>query len=235
MRLRPGVLLIDDDPLFRKALEAVLPRMGLDVRAISDPAQFIPAARQFRSDLYLIDLQLGEFSGFDLIRDLRAEDPKAVILVISGARDRESVVHALELGANDFILKPLDRTLLASKLSRYVDTDILKDQRSLAVDPPEGRAPGKLAFETAIVALDELGIGLESRHLIPKGTVLKLKTDLLKEIGTPLTETLVTVVSTSFDSEKGIYGAYAEFDEPPAVLTDALRRWLGQKTPPPQS
>ena len=229
MRLKPLVTVLDDDPSFRKALEVVLGRFGLDIRATADPEWFVELARNVKPDLLLVDLQLDSpgVTGFDVIKRLRAQDPQAVIVVISGGKDRETLMHALEIGANDFILKPLDRVLLASKLARYVDTDKIREQRAQAVDGMDGSAPVRLAFEAEITEVDELGVGLASRHLIPKGTSLRIKSPILQEAsGGKGDEALLTIVSTSFDPISSSYTAYGEFSEATIEFLDAVRGWL---------
>ncbi|MEW6057921.1 MAG: response regulator [Bdellovibrionota bacterium] len=226
MRSKPIVLIIDDDPLFRKTMEAVFPRLGLNIKTTSQPAQFLEYADKLDPDLYIIDLQLTDVTGFELVKELRKTNPKAVIVVISGTKEQQDVTHALELGANDFIFKPLDRTLLASKLSRYVKTESIKEHLATFVDIPDGRAPARLSFKVEVDAIDELGVSLISRHLIPKGTVFKLKSSIFQEISPSVEGLLVSVVSNSFDSENGFYSAYAEFEEIPSEFPEALRQWM---------
>lgn len=226
MRLKPSALVVDDDPLFCKALESVLPRLGLDVKTTVDPERFLELSARHQPDLHLIDLHLTTMKGFSLIHRIREANPSAVIIVISGDDAATSLAHALENGANDFILKPLDRVLLASKLSRYVSTDRLKEHRSESVDSPEGRAAARLSVGVEISGVDELGVALVSRHLIPKGTVLKLRTDLWKLAGAAVEEVLVTVASTSYDGSSESFLAYAEFDESDPGFLEALRGWL---------
>jgi DNA-binding response OmpR family regulator len=228
---QPVALVIDDDPMFRAALEAVFPRFGLEVRSTDDPRRFVELSRQLKPDLHVVDLVLTDIKGFELIKQVRAADPRAVILVISGVGEKADIAHALEMGANDFILKPLDRVHLASKLSRYVDTARLRENRSQAVEPPDGRAPARLGFGLEVTEVDELGLMLSTRHLVPKGTVLRLKTDFFARVAgvAAVEEVLVTVASTELDPGTGLYSAYVEFDEPPAELVDGLRKWLNSK------
>lgn len=231
MRARPLLLVVDDDPLFRKTLGLVLPRLGVDCTTADDARAFFDLSEKLRPDIHVIDLMLDGINGFTIIEKLRAKDPRAVIIVISGADDAESLTQALEKGADDFILKPLDLTLLASKLSRYVETDDLTQHRSEPLRLPEGGEPVKLSFGVEINEIDELGVGFVSPHLIPKTTVLKIKADLFGIIGSPNEEILVTVVTTSFDSSTKLYQAYAEFGDNQKVLVDAIRKWAaGEST-----
>ena len=170
MRAKPVVLAIDDDWLFRKALQSVLSRFGLVTRLTTTPDEFLSLAATRKADLYLIDLLLVESSGFDLIKKVRQSDPDAAILVISGESSKMSISQALEMGANDYILKPLDRTLLASKLSHYLHTPELLDHRADFIDLPQGRAPARVVLDLEVEEINELGVKLVSPHLIQVGS-----------------------------------------------------------------
>jgi DNA-binding response OmpR family regulator len=226
-RLKPIVLAAEDDPEFRQALELVLGRFGLNVVGVATAEEFLKNAEKLKPDLYLIDLQLGAQSGFELIETLRKERAvKEPILVVSGGRKPEMIAHALELGANDYIMKPLDRTFLAAKLSRYLEADELKEHRPSYRDVPQGASVSRIEFMATALEIDELGVRLESTNLVPKGTVLKLRCGALLESGVTGGEVLVTVVSTELDPESKLYRLYAEFDGVDVEFMQTIRRWL---------
>jgi len=226
-RLKPIVLAAEDDPEFRRALELVLSRFGLNVVGAATVEEFIKNVDKLKPDLYLIDLQLGANSGFDLIEFLRKERKVTEpILVVSGGRKPEMIAHALELGANDYVMKPLDRSFLAAKLSRYLKVDELDEHRPPQHDLPQGRSAGRIEFSGQIVEVDELGIRLETASLIPKGSVLKIKCDILREAGVESGEALVTVASTELDAEAKRYRIYVEFDGVDVDFLQSIRRWL---------
>ena len=229
MRLKPSVLAIDDDPLFRGALESVLTRFGLIIKATEDPVEFLKYAESLKPDLYLIDLQMGETNGFTLIEGLKAKNPEAVIVVISGTTENKDITHALELGANDFILKPLDRVLLASKLARFLETEQIHEHEMAWVDFREGAVSAQLLLDAQIESLDEYGITIATPHLIPKGTVLKFRSPFLVSIGGKDEDYLVSVNATSYNLEAGLYSAYLEFEDTAEEIGQLLRRWLLQR------
>ena len=226
MRVKPLILTVDDDLVFRKSLEAVLVRLGLIVRGSETAAEFFQDVKSFHPDLCMVDLQLGDGSGLDIIRDLRALSPEAIIIVISGVENGASIAHSLELGANDFILKPLDRILLASKLSRYLKTEEILTNMSIPGDPGEGRVPAALFLDFDIAEIDELGLKLVGTHMISKGTVLKLRTELFAQFIQLKEDLLVAITHTAFDEKAGKYSATAEFVDVPVDFTEALRGWL---------
>ncbi len=228
MRLKPSVLVVDDDPLFRKALESVLSRFGLNIKTTENGSEFKECVANLAPNLLMIDLQIGDESGFDLISFARGALPDSIIIVVSGSTEKSDITHALELGANDFILKPLNRSLLASKLSLYLDTDSLHEQSAEFLKLKE-IVPGSLELKAVIEEVDELGFKILSNHLIPKGTVLKIRSDFFQSMGAPSKDYLASVTSTSYHSNSELYSLNVEFEESPDQdMNQTLRRWLIQ-------
>jgi DNA-binding response OmpR family regulator len=224
--MKPIVLAIDDDPLFQKALESVLTRFGLEVKVTANPKTFLELAHAYECDLYLIDLHLTDFSGIDLIRELRSRNTTSNIIVISGDQNQATVVHALEVGANDYIQKPLDRALLASKLAKYIETPAIKEERGEIVQLKDDQLGIKLKFDVKLAQIDELGVVFESAHVIPKGTVLRLSANCFKEIGIFDEDMMVTIVSTTYENATNTYQSYAEFDSQRVDIMEQVRRWI---------
>lgn len=226
--MKPTVLAVEDDPEFRKALEIVLGRFGLDVTTVESAEEFMQKlVRPY--DLYLVDLQLGNRNGFELITELRkTHGVTSPILVISGGRKTELIAHAIELGANDYIMKPLDRTLLAAKLSKYVNSPSMIEHRPLFTNIPKDEAVIRVEFSAEVLEVDELGIRLRSNALVPKGTVLKLRCEALRAAGIAEGEVLVAVSSTQLSNEGLGYQMYVEFDGVDVQFMETVRRWLAQ-------
>jgi two-component system, OmpR family, phosphate regulon response regulator PhoB len=114
-----GILAIEDDWTVRTVLEHTLKSAGYDVdlvAGISDARQLL-ADGHF--DLVLLDLNLPDGNGLDLLRDLRKDLGTGVpVLVLSGLRQEEVVVRGLELGADDYVTKPFSPPELLARVSR---------------------------------------------------------------------------------------------------------------------
>lgn len=101
------VLVLDDDSDYLMLIQKFLEKRNYSVKAISDPAELIPALRDFQPEAIILDLQLGDTSGIDLLAQVRATAPDAGVLMMSAERSPEIVFHALFEGASDFLEKPL--------------------------------------------------------------------------------------------------------------------------------
>src|SRR6202044_2313786 len=109
------VLVVDDEENIGKSLRLILEREGYAVSTCSSVAE--AKAQSQRADAYLVDVQLPDGSGIDLVRWMKANAVDSPILMISGHGTIADAVEATRAGAFDFLEKPLsrDRVLLAVK------------------------------------------------------------------------------------------------------------------------
>ena len=113
------VLLIDDHPLILAALRHVIEALGELVSVIAvDHAEAARAALKSQTDLdlVLLDLHLGEVSGFDLLDEFRADYPALPIVVISASEQAADVMRAIDHGAMGFVPKRSGTELLTEAL-----------------------------------------------------------------------------------------------------------------------
>ena len=113
------ILIIDDHPLIQEALKHVLAALDptLELVQAQDASDAHAAlSREPDTDLILLDLALPGCDGFELLADLRREWPGMPVLVLSATHDRETVEHALDLGAMGFIPKTANTRVLLDAL-----------------------------------------------------------------------------------------------------------------------
>jgi CheY-like chemotaxis protein len=176
----------------------------------------------------LIDVNLERArAGFLLVQAVRQVlGPSLPLIVVSSLKDRGSIAHALELGANDYVAKPIDADALAKKLSQYVISKDLEERLPRYKAPP-GEGPEVLIdLDFELAAVDELGVTLLGPHLLAKGNVVRLKGPEVQAI-TGQKSLLVTVDSTWVDGDN-VYGAYLEFDSDNEQLLRDVRGWLAR-------
>jgi two-component system response regulator AtoC len=100
------VLVIDDTPEITAVLGAFFERAGHQVVRVHSGEDGIEAYHRTRPDLVLLDLQLPDMSGFDVLERIRADEP--VVIIITGHGDIPLAVQALQRGAENFLTKPVD-------------------------------------------------------------------------------------------------------------------------------
>jgi two-component system, OmpR family, alkaline phosphatase synthesis response regulator PhoP len=110
------ILVIEDDPAVARGLDYGLQAEGFVVLLADTGKKALELARHENVHLVLLDVRLPELNGFDVLRQLRAEGKKQPIIMVT-ARDEESdKVLGLELGADDYIVKPFSLRELHSRI-----------------------------------------------------------------------------------------------------------------------
>ncbi|RNM16259.1 response regulator transcription factor [Nocardioides pocheonensis] len=113
------VLVVDDEPAIRRALELGLRAQGHDVLIAADGRTALQACREDAPDVVLLDLGLPDRSGFDVLRALR-EWSSIPVIVVSARHGSHDKVDALDLGADDYVTKPFGMDELMARLRAAV-------------------------------------------------------------------------------------------------------------------
>jgi CheY-like chemotaxis protein/predicted Ser/Thr protein kinase len=127
---RPRLLIADDDSAQRRALRALLERLGYEIEEAEDGRAALDLVERRAPDLILTDLNMPELDGFELLRRLKAADHSRNIpvIVVSGADDVESVVRCIERGAVDHVTKPYEPVILAARVRASLEHKRMRDQ-----------------------------------------------------------------------------------------------------------
>jgi DNA-binding NarL/FixJ family response regulator len=129
-----GVLIIDDHVVVRTALRMFLESQpGLTVVGeVSHPADALAIALHAHPDIILLDLDLGDANGLDLLPQLQTAAPAAHILVLTGVRDVEMHCRAVQLGAVGVVRKERAASVLIEAIARVHAGDVWLDSFLLA-------------------------------------------------------------------------------------------------------
>jgi CheY-like chemotaxis protein len=117
-RTRIRVLVTDDDPINRMLVKLLLEKEQYDVLEAANGRQAIEIAVRERPDLLLVDLNMPELDGYQTISELRGRVELATMpILVLTAEDGPGVEHrVLDLGADDYIVKPFDAAVLISRV-----------------------------------------------------------------------------------------------------------------------
>jgi two-component system nitrogen regulation response regulator NtrX len=102
------VLVVDDEKGIREALQQVLEYEEIEVQACASGAEALQRYAEFRPHLVFLDVKMQGIDGLETLRKLRELDPRAQVVMISGHGTIQTAVEATQLGAYDFLEKPLD-------------------------------------------------------------------------------------------------------------------------------
>ncbi|MFC4533837.1 two-component system response regulator CseB [Sphaerisporangium dianthi] len=109
------ILLVEDDEVIRKTVAMALERYGYRVNVAADGLTALELFRERRHDLLLLDVMLPELDGIGLCRKIR-ETSLAPILMMSARGDALDVVAGLEAGADDYVVKPVEMSVLVARI-----------------------------------------------------------------------------------------------------------------------
>lgn len=117
---RRRVLVVDDEALIRKTVRLACEQEGYAVQEAENGREAMASLEEFRPDIILLDLMLPDISGFDICRDIRQTGSKVPIIILSAKNEEIDVVVGLEIGADDYIMKPFRPRELLARLAAHL-------------------------------------------------------------------------------------------------------------------
>jgi len=102
------ILLVEDNQALAEGLSTILRGSGYAVDAVADGASAEAVAAAETYDLVILDLNLPEMDGLDVLRAMRARANKAAVMILTARGTPEERVKGLDLGADDYMIKPFD-------------------------------------------------------------------------------------------------------------------------------
>ena len=200
--------MVDDEPEIRRALRTGLGYQGFDVRAVESGEEALAQAGGWRPDVVLLDLGLPGIDGFEVLRELRNRDRRAAVIVVSVMPGERDKVRALDLGADDYVVKPFGLEELLARIRAA-----LRRQAAIAEGEPVIRA-GDLELD---LARREVRAAGRPVHLTP--TEYEVLRVLALHAGKPVTHSSLL---------RQVWGEYAVGDRyNTRYVVAQLRRKLG--------
>ncbi|HEV7899349.1 MAG TPA: response regulator transcription factor [Planosporangium sp.] len=164
------VMVVDDHPMWRDGVARDLDEAGYEVvAAVGEGGQAVRVAAATRPDVVVLDLQLPDLSGVEVIRGLLAAHPPLRVLMLSASGEQQDVLDAVKAGATGYLLKSAAREEFLAAVRRTADGDavftpglaglVLGEYRRLATaTKPDTHAPRLTDRETEILRLVAKGL-----------------------------------------------------------------------------
>ena len=159
--LRPSLLVIDDDSRIRTVVCWQLEAEGYEVREAADGNTAWRQILEHRPDLLVLDLSLPGMSGLDLLRKLRDAGDATPVVVLSGRSGEGDRILGLDLGADDYLVKPFSPGELAARVRSVLRRSTVRPVAAPRAIPGTGLHIDPLARE---VALDGAPVTLTARE-----------------------------------------------------------------------
>ncbi len=162
------ILVVDDEPGIRQALGQLLEYEGYEVQTANDGMSGIAAYESFAPHLVFLDVKMAGIDGLETLSRLRAYDPQAVVVMISGHATIQTAVEATQLGAYDILEKPLDTDRVLLLLRNALTQADLSQENSRLRETIESRYEivGKSYVIRALLERIDKVAGTPSRVLI---------------------------------------------------------------------
>lgn len=114
------VLLIEDEPSTAKAIEMMLAAGGFTVYTTASGEEGFDLGKLYDYEIILLDLNLPDLHGYDVLKQLRAAKVQTPVLVLSGISEMETKVRSFGFGADDYVTKPFHRAELIARIHAVV-------------------------------------------------------------------------------------------------------------------
>ncbi|WP_373356874.1 response regulator transcription factor CtrA [Pseudoroseicyclus sp. CXY001] len=203
------VLLVEDDPTTSKSIELMLTHANLNVYATDMGEEGIDLAKLYDYDLILLDLNLPDMTGHEVLRQLRVSRVDTPILVLTGDDATESKLKSFGFGADDYLTKPFHREELIARIHAII-------RRS------KGHAQSVIKTGRITVNLDAKTVDVDGSPVHLTGKEYQMFELLSLRKGTTLTK------------EMFLNHLYGGMDEPELKIIDVfickLRKKLSQAT-----
>ncbi len=203
------ILLVEDDPTTSRSIEMMLGHANLNVYCADLGEDGIDLAKLYDYDLILLDLNLPDISGHEVLRQLRLARIETPILILSGADDTDSKLKGFGFGADDYLTKPFHREELVARIHAII-------RRS------KGHAQSMIRIGKLAVNLDAKTVDVNGRAVHLTGKEYQMLELLSLRKGSTLTK------------EMFLNHLYGGMDEPELKIIDVfickLRKKLAEAT-----
>ena len=203
------ILLVEDDPTTSKSIEMMLGSANLNVYSTDMGEEGIDLAKLYDYDLILLDLNLPDINGHEVLKQLRLSRIETPILILSGSDDTENKIRGFGFGADDYMTKPFHRDELIARIHAIV-------RRS------KGHSQSVIRTGSVAINLDAKSVEVDGRTIHLTGKEYQMLELLSLRKGTTLTK------------EMFLNHLYGGMDEPELKIIDVfickLRKKLSEAT-----
>ncbi len=203
------ILLVEDDPTTSRSIELMLTHANLNVYCTDMGEDGIDLAKLYDYDLILLDLNLPDMSGHEVLRQLRLAKVETPILILTGSDDTENKLKGFGFGADDYMTKPFHREELVARIHAII-------RRS------KGHSQSVIRTGQVAVNLDAKTVDVDGKSVHLTGKEYQMLELLSLRKGTTLTK------------EMFLNHLYGGMDEPELKIIDVfickLRKKLAEAT-----
>ena len=136
MNTSPVIVLIDPNIMVKTRIHELLVGEAVEIVDLTSPMALLSfmSEREYKINLIITDIEIessAEFSGVDILSLIRNKSSHIPVMILSSTSKKETITHCILSGATEYILKPFEDSFLKSKILKYMDLEVLRDESIL--------------------------------------------------------------------------------------------------------
>lgn len=137
------ILIVDDDSSMRYSLNRMLEAPGVQITLARSGAEALDLFSRQRPNLVVMDIKMPGESGLDVLRKMKEEDPKSLVILMTAFGTTDTAIEAMKYGAFDYILKPFDIPQMKSLVDRALEISRMMTRMVSYPEPGQRARPGE--------------------------------------------------------------------------------------------
>lgn len=177
------ILIVDDQKSVLLTLEALLTKHSHAVVACKNAIDAFQTLLVEPFELVITDAVMpGGGDGYSLTQTIRRHPKlgKTPVILLTGKREKSDIQRGIEVGVNDYVVKPLDPELLIAKIEKILASKSAESQQFVEASV---NFAAEISSKTEVMLISELGLKLTSNIPLPVGKIWRLESQLFSEIG----------------------------------------------------
>ncbi len=179
------ILIVDDNPADALIISSLVTQEGALAVTAANGHDALDLLHEEQFTAIIVDLQMPFMGGFELIKRIRRSEsgPHLPVLVSSGRSDSANISQAIKLGANDYMVKPVDPVLFSEKFKRLLGSDISWQEYRPVKNSEYKIAHCSLPYQ--MIGLSEVGITLLFSYRPEAGQIVEVTNNLFQKYECP--------------------------------------------------
>lgn len=223
------ILIVDDLKSILITLEAILQKEGFYVAACTNSIDALDRFSIEHFDLMITDaIMPAGANGYTLISTIRngTRNKELPIIMLTGKREKADIERALSVGANDYIVKPIDPDILVSKVKSILQQNE-STQSSFAAALVSAQAT--VALKTDVISISESEIKFVTNYQLTPGQLYRFTSDFFRNFDVDTVNTRITECTKSSEATSNTFSITAQFIGLSDNELSKIRLWVRKK------
>lgn len=180
------IIVVDDDHDILRLARELLATAGHEVLTAENAVEAIELLNQHGCEAMITDANMPQHSGYDLLRTIRNNSKWSdlPIAMLTGRREKKDIERAVELGVDDYIVKPIDPLLFLQKIELLLKKKVQqKTETQTNFTAADITSPGKMNVDIELRSISELGVVIHTPIELKNGVTIRPEIALFEEIG----------------------------------------------------